>query len=69
MLRRQEDWVQDATALVLNLTCAGTGTIAVLMFLGQLIAFTALVGLAACVQLLLHVLQTLRCRLPKSPDQ
>lgn len=65
--------MQDATTLVLNLTYAGTVTIAVLMFLGQLIAFAALAALAACVQMLRHilqhVLQTLRGRMPKSPGK
>ncbi|WP_427136657.1 hypothetical protein [Pseudarthrobacter sp. S9] len=58
----------DATTLVFSLTYVGTLAVALLMFLGQLIAFTALLALAATGRLLTYAVRALLRRLRYPAD-
>jgi hypothetical protein len=54
--------MHDSSTLVFTLTYAGTLAVALLMFLGQLAAFTALLTIAAGAKLLIHAAQAARRR-------
>lgn len=57
----------DATTLVFGLAYFGTLAIAGLMFLGQLVAFTALLALAACGHCLTVAARALLSRKANNP--
>lgn len=54
--------MRDSSTLVFTLTYAGTLGVALLMFLGQLAAFTALLAIAASAKLLIHAARASRRR-------